>query len=369
MSPRPRNKKSRTLPDNLYFDDRHKTYHYRRPDTGKKTSMGKDRDAAIRAARTLNNMLAPGGDLVAKVMYGNPTMGEFLKVYLNEILPPRELAQATLDLYQVRCRQIDDAFGERAINMIPLRDIAVFLDSFPPRSSNQLRATLCDVFQQAAAKGYIEDNPAAVTIPKIEKKARKRHTLEGLMQIRSCSPPWLQNAIDLGLITAQRREDILAMKFEDVKDGYLHVVQKKTKRWSNAGYLRLKVTPQLQMVISRCRDSVPSPYLIHRRPDRLDSKQRQNKTHWTRIEERYLTRAFKEARDQAKAYPHLQPEEQPGFHQIRALSQHLYKKAGKDPQKIAGHANPSSTKNYLVGHDEIIWTEVDADLQIKGITP
>jgi hypothetical protein len=29
----------------------------------------------------------------------------------------------------------------------------------------------------------------------------------------------------------------------------------------------------------------------------------------------------------------------PGFHEVRALSLHLYKKAGKDGQKIAGHAS------------------------------
>ncbi|SQH34364.1 putative family S43 non-peptidase protein [Pseudomonas mucidolens] len=34
----------------------------------------------------------------------------------------------------------------------------------------------------------------------------------------------------------------------------------------------------------------------------------------------------------------------PGFHEVRALSLHLYKKAGKDGQKIAGHASEGMTK-------------------------
>jgi hypothetical protein len=51
-----------------------------------------------------------------------------------------------------------------------------------------------------------------------------------------------------------------------------------------------------------------------------------------------------------------------GFHEVRALSLHLYKKAGKDGQKIAGHASEGMTKNYQRDHDEIIWCELAADL-------
>lgn len=367
MSPRPRNRKNAGLPPNLYFDPRRNSYTYKRPDTGKKTGMGHDRDAAVKAARTLNNLLAEKTDLVRKVIGGTPTIEEFLRTYFEEILPPRELAKATLDLYQVRRRQIESAFPNRDIDSLVLREISELLDGLTPRASNQLRALLIDIFQQAAAKGYVQDNPAMLTIPKIEKKARKRHTLEGLMQIRTASPAWLQNAIDIALITTQRRDDILAMKFDDVRDGYLYVVQKKTKRSSDAGYLRMKVTAQLQGIINRCRDNVPSPFLIHRRPDRLDDNQRKHKTHWTRIEGRYLTRAFQDARAKANPYPHLQPAEQPGFHEIRALAQHLYKKSGKDPQKLAGHSKASTTKNYLADHEEIIWTDVVPDLQITDV--
>ena len=34
----------------------------------------------------------------------------------------------------------------------------------------------------------------------------------------------------------------------------------------------------------------------------------------------------------------------PGFHEVRALSLHLYKRAGKDGQAIAGHASEIMTK-------------------------
>lgn len=243
--------------------------------------------------------------------------------------------------------------------------IAEFLEPLTPRASNQARAILIDLFNHAAAKGLCPDNPAANTIPKIEKKQRKRHTVEGLKAIRDKSPRWLQNAIDLALITAQRRGDILDMKFEDVRDGYLYVVQNKTEKASDAGWLKIKVTDQLSEVLTRCRDDILSPYLVHRRPER--KKKREGKDHWTKVDERFLTRAFKDARDTAGCYSDLKEEEMPGFHEVRALSLHLYKRAGKNGQKIAGHATEGMTKNYEKGHEDVVWSEVEADLDIGEI--
>lgn len=52
----------------------------------------------------------------------------------------------------------------------------------------------------------------------------------------------------------------------------------------------------------------------------------------------------------------------------RALSLHLYKKAGKDGQTIAGHASEGMTKNYQRDNEEIIWSEAIPDLNISEIT-
>ncbi|HBP5242294.1 hypothetical protein EQH77_31310 [Pseudomonas aeruginosa] len=112
---------------------------------------------------------------------------------------------------------------------------------------------------------------------------------------------------------------------------------------------------------------MPSPFLIHRRPDRkLGLADR--KEHWTKIDERYLSRAFKEAREAAACYSGWKDEEMPGFHEIRALSLHLYKKTGKDGQKIAGHASAEMTKNYLRDHTDVVWSDAIPDLDISQIS-
>lgn len=43
-----------------------------------------------------------------------------------------------------------------------------------------------------------------------------------------------------------------------------------------------------------------------------------------------------------------------GFHEMRALSLYLCKKAGKDGQKIARHASEGMTRNYQRDHAEIV---------------
>lgn len=108
------------------------------------------------------------------------------------------------------------------------------LDALTPRTAKQCRAFLTDIFNHAAAKGLCPDNPAASTINRIEKKLRKRHTVDGLKAIREKASAWLQNAIDLAMITAQRQTDILDMRFDGVRDGFLYVVQKKSAKASDA---------------------------------------------------------------------------------------------------------------------------------------
>lgn len=368
MAPRPRSPKNKGLPPNLYANNGGESFKYRRPDSGAWHGMGTDRHRAIQAAKQLNSLLMAGSDLVAGVIGATQTMAAFLETYEQDILPHRDLAKATMDLYRVRAKQVKAAFGDRPIDQITIRHIAEMLDGMTPRAANQARALLVDVFNHAASKGLCPDNPAASTIPKIEKKQRKRHTVEGLRAIREKAPAWLRNAIDLALITAQRRGDILSMKFSDVHDGGLHVVQSKTEKASDAGWIKFALTKELADVISRCRDDIVSPFLVHRKPERKKQSQARGKEHWTKVEERFLTREFKNARDAAGCYSTWTEAEQPGFHEVRALSLHLYKRAGKDGQRIAGHTTEGMTRNYQKDHEDIIWSEVVADLDIKEIS-
>lgn len=368
MAPRRRSKQSAGLPPNLYMVAG-KYYQYRRPTDGKRFGMGADKARAVAAAQQLNSMLSglPGSDPVARVTRtGAESFREFLKVYYGEILPKKNIAEKTRKIYGWQRPHIESALGDIPTDGIDVREVSKFLAGFPPRSSNQYRSTLIDIFRHAAARGLVRENPAELTIPQSETKARKRMTLDLYQAIHANAEPWLQNAMDLALLTLQRRGDIVAMKWENIQDGYLYVIQAKTKK-HDTGYLRIRIGQDLERVLRRCRDHVASPFIVHRRPVTQNKAQRDALEHWTQVRGDYLQKRFAEVRNALPEMDSMADPERPTFHEIRSLGIKLYRESGVDPQRLAGHASEQMTKNYEAGYDEIRWVEVDASgLKLPG---
>jgi integrase len=373
MAARPRQKSNLDLPPNLYRAD-NAGFRYRRPDNGTWHGMGSDKAKAVAAAKKLNSLLVAAPlDLVATVMGEIPTFGKFSAHYQNEVLPTRNLAPKTLKQYAMRIKQANGWWEKITIDSITLKMVSDKLDTLTDISSNEMRNKLIDIFAHAIAKGLCPDNPVVLTLPKKTKKSRKRLTLDGLTAIRSICEPWLQNAIDLALLTTQRRSDILKLKWKDIRDGWMYIAQEKTTESSDdefeeltgAGYIRIKIDSEIQAVLDRCKsDNILSPFVVHRRPKRIDPRFNKDREHWTQIDLNYLTREFSRARDKVNPYPNLTSKQQPSFHEIRALSIHLYKQMGRDPQALAGHANPEMTEVYAVGHGNIVWNDVEVGLKL-----
>jgi len=122
-----------------------------------------------------------------------------------------------------------------------------------------------------------------------QKRQRERLSVEQYRKIHAAAPPWLQNAMDVALITLQGRNEVTHMKFADIKDECLYVVRQKTKEHTEHAYLEIVIGKELDKVIKRCRGSSISKYIIHRR-----TKQVSNEA---------LTRSFKTVRD--KVFPKL----------------------------------------------------------------
>lgn len=180
---RPRSQKNKDLPPGLYRNG--KAWRYLHPTDGTWHGMGTNKVAAIAAAKELNIMLSEPSDLVKGVMGRRKTMGEFTKFFEEEIMPPRELSTHTIRQYKDRLRIFDSKWKNTALEDITLLAINEMLDERPNSTSNLLRLLLIDVMANAVAKGLIDTNVAANTLPKIIKKVRKRHTLEGLAAIRA----------------------------------------------------------------------------------------------------------------------------------------------------------------------------------------
>ena len=368
---RSRHKGNKDIPANLYRDNGN-SWRYRHPVTGKFHAMGTDRNKAFQAARKLNALLIVEEDIFAKVAGRTVNFQIFSEQYLAEKRRKdgRPISENTRHTNQVQLNRLWKVWGNKELDSITLKMVNEYLDSLTPSNSKSVRSLLCNIFDVAVSKGLCPDNPARITLSRYVPKQRKRHTVEGLRIIRSHSPLWLQNAIDLSLLTTQRRSDIVKIRWTDIHDGYIHIAQQKTtddpmddfEVLDGSGYIRIKIDDELQQVLDRCKsDNVPSPFVIHHVPKRKVKNAK--KEHWTQILPLYLSEEFLRIVKLSNAYPKLEGRQIPTFHEIRVLAIFLHKKAGRSAQALAGHSSVKMTEHYESG-DEIIWNDVDVGIKL-----
>src|SRR5690554_1009968 len=355
MAPRRRLPKNKGLEPNLYPNTKGGTiyFRYRHPITKEWFPMGSDRTAAQAAARQLNARLMQGQDLVGIVLgTANQTMAALIKRFREEHLPEKKLAASTQKIFEYRLNRIEKDLGPDLLETFDVQKTADYLDeNFQRDAYVKHRSVLIELFRFAIMKGlYKGDNPAEITYAKSDYgKERQRLTIQGYQAIynhENC-PDWLRNAMELSLITLQGRNEICNAKFTDVSDGIWRVVRQKTQEHDWA-YLEIEVTPAIEAIIQRARRSdVISPYIIHRRPERIVKSR--EKSHWSQILPNFLSQTFREVRDATTHFKKMKPRERPTFHEIRALGAWLYEKQGFDRagyvQQLMAHAAAKMTRS------------------------
>ncbi|MGS0737264.1 phage integrase Arm DNA-binding domain-containing protein [Pseudomonas sp. GG8] len=357
MAPRPRNTGSKDLPPNLYrkTDARNGVtyYTYRDPVSGHVFGLGKDKEAAIREAVAANYSDQARPALIDRINAPLPvsaptkSFSDWIKEY-RSLYAKRGLAPATLKNTGMRLNRLDVQFGARSINQMVTMEIATYLSSLSSEGKGQMaramRSLLRDVFMEAIASGWCDKNPVNVTRTAKIKIKRERLTLElWKATYQEANKPWLKRAMELAVLTGQRRDDIGSMLFKDVSDGFLHVVQAKTgARLRISTELRLNaVSLDLSLVIKKCRDNVISKHLVHH------VKNFSTTGAGSKVSLASLTSAFAEARDKAALRLGIQLGKQPpSFHEMRSLSARLHAAEGRDPQKLLGHRSSTMTDLY-----------------------
>ena len=354
MAPRPRKRKHKGLEPNLYESNGY--YIYRRPDTGTRHGMGKDRSKAQDAARVLNVRLMSGADLVADVMgEAGITLKVAVKAWLNEWVDPSPLSEWTKDAKQGRGNRIVQDAGNTLLEHITTRWCAEYLSENHHNSAYvQYRSVLSQIFQFAQTKGWIDSDPVAPTRKNnYYKKQRGRLSVEQFQGIHAIADDWMQVAMELSLLCLFGRAEAVAAKYEDIKNGRLHYIREKTKERSKSAYVAIELTPAIEDLVKRSRLIEPvSPYIIHRKPLRMPSR-KANK-HWSQVTPDYLSREFEKLRDQIPSIKAMPVEARPTFHEIRSLGSRLLELKGtavEDIQALMGHADESMTQVYLDGHD------------------
>jgi hypothetical protein len=369
---RPRKKGKPAVP-NLYEDGGY--YSWRHPVTGKTYGLGRNRQAAIHQAIEANLHVE---ELIAKPRLldrltddADRTVARWIERYESEVLPERDYKRATERLARAMGRAVVKAHGEFHIaRWTPLHAnelIRSYARQGKRQMALQLRSYLIDLCGEAVNAGWLPSNIAAnIRTPKVTVQ-RARLALEDFLAIYAKAGeihhPWVQRAMELALVTGQRREDLAAIEFAPsktakswVEGSWMRVIQQKTKNTEGARIaiplsLRLQaVNWSVGEVVSRCRDNVLSRFLLHHshRGARIQPGDP--------IGLQSLTRTFSEAL-KASSVAWEEGRTPPSFHEIRSLSKRLYDQQGTDTKALLGHKSDKIAATYADPR-EPRWIEV-----------
>lgn len=322
---------------------------------------------AINTAHICNGELIKKIEKADVILGSIMTMSKWCEHFENVILPKKKLAANTMRDYKNQLKRIKLHFKDADIGAMNVLDVSAFLDGITataPVLSNRTRTLMIMLFKHAIAKGYLENNLAEQTMPAINEKQRKRLTYEQFKAIFNFkqeingeiieAPTFLKIAMRLAFVTLQREGDVVKMRYDDIVDGKLRVKQEKTGK-----QIGIHIFADLQKVINDSRDSVLSPYIVHRDPKKnIPFKGR---SHYTQCSKDYISRAFSEIRDLLPDFKNMKEAEKPTFHEIRATAIKWYEDQGIDIQLLAGHSSRKMTEHYKKGHDD--WQTV----KVSGI--
>ncbi|HBM9257138.1 TPA: phage integrase Arm DNA-binding domain-containing protein [Citrobacter freundii] len=365
MAARPR-KNNVSVPNlyPLYSRKVNKVYwRYKHPITGKFHALGTNEAEAIAIATEANTRLAEQrtrqilaiSDRIATSKGKAITTSTWLDRYQAIQDDRLKSGDIRLNTYKQKAKPVSllrERAGMKLISTVDVRDIAQLLEEYisagQPRMAQVVRSVLIDVFKEAQHYGEVPPgyNPALATKQPRRKITRQRLSLEEwqkIFDIADTSHRYMGNAMLLALVTGQRLGDISKMKFSDIWDDHLHVIQEKTgSKIAIPLSLRLNaINWSLRDVVARCRDYAVSPYLVHFFRTTSQAKR------GAQVKSNTLTMNFSKARDLAGIdWGDGSPAT---FHEQRSLSERLYKEQGLDTQKLLGHKTQQQTDRY---HDD-----------------
>ena len=365
MAARPR-KNNVSVPNlyPLYSRKVNKVYwRYKHPVTGKFHALGTNEAEAIAIATEANTRLAEQrtrqilaiSDRIATSKGKAITTSTWLDRYQAIQDDRLKSGDIKLNTYKQKAKPVSllrERAGMKLISSVDVRDIAQLLDEYitagQPRMAQVVRSVLIDVFKEAQHYGEVPPgyNPALATKQPRRKIARQRLSLEEwqkIFDIADASHRYMGNAMLLALVTGQRLGDISKMKFSDIWDDHLHIIQEKTgSKIAIPLSLRLNaINWSLRDVVARCRDYAVSPYLVHFFRSTSQAER------GAQVKSNTLTMNFSKSRDLAGIdWGEGSPAT---FHEQRSLSERLYKEQGLDTQKLLGHKTQQQTDRY---HDD-----------------
>jgi hypothetical protein len=345
-------------------------YIVRNPISGKKRRFVKEAEAQARSSAIDVAEWVEKERQAQLCDAGQPTIKGVIQAWREDRLRFMPWSKGTAKNYACQMNKIDRDIGHRFIARTDCKFLTAWIQEFAerPDTFNGWRDTFVLLWEYAASKDLIRGDNQALKILKrstglileANRKERIGLTIEGFKAVRAHAEPWLRLAMDAALLTLLRRNEIISMMHRHFRNGYLFVICKKTKTQSDASFIKIKLTPELEGLRARALalDKIESEYLIHREPERSHKKPAESKAHWTAVSPDYLTKAFLAARTACGDWEHLKPKQRPSFNEIRGLGARTYElllgSGGTGLQNLMAHADPKTKEIYLQGGPEAL---------------
>ncbi len=324
-------------------------------------------------AVSLDSIIRESGGIKGEAL----PFSEHIDNIMKRAIADEKPSASTLADWKSDAERVKEFFNDISSCDIELEHVNVFIQHFHSEASanvqNRKVSFLKKLFSYAVDESLMFDNPATrKKMRRVEGKKRQRLSLEQLIAIRGAADLWLRTAIDIALQTTHARLEVSRIRYsiKEPKNGIcgcvwfeqptngihgIMYIHRQKVQHKEASHVAIPIGTELKRIIDESRDSVASPFIVHRIPER-NNKRSKEVSHPTQVAPDYLSRSFSKLRDKLGIAANLDIDERPTFHEIRALSAHLFDNQGVDPQARMAHSDAKSTKIYTQNHIE--WVEV-----------
>jgi integrase len=261
---RQRNKEHQGLPTRWRWKDG--AYRYQVPKGQENQWDGK---TEFRLGGTLSEAYRTYAGRIARGDGGIQTFGQLIDRYLIDVTIEKSAAnqrEEVLHLSRIRemigHNNVDDF---QSVNAYQMRDRIkdATIKGTGETYANRQMERVKHLLTKAIEWGVITEHPMtnlkykAFPISKVKPQMRRAKSREAVLEVLPEAPKWLQNYVNLKLLTGLRMTDLLQLTVRDItNDGLLVHIQKTSG--STGRSLLFTLTPELKSVLSAIRRVTPT---------------------------------------------------------------------------------------------------------------
>ena len=314
---------------------------YKHPQMDKYESFGKDVHAANEMARIVNSKLSGETDRISRALRRTdmPLFSEVIDKFIKERPAALRWSASTLKQHTYKLARMRDYGGDRVYEDTDVLFFSKMIEDLFEGTSQRPAIILCrqlDAFAMGRGMRLGLNVGDRILEPAREPRQRQRiKNYDHYLQIRDCAEPWLQDAMDLALISLQPRQVLCSIHLGMIVDNKLRVWREKTDT-----HIEIEIGESLRSVIARRREEalrLGTRKLLCRAP-----------LHGNKVDvlPSMLTLAFTQAVTKSGLYQSSPPT----LHELRSLGSRLYELRGFDKkviQNLMGHRQEATTDIYL----------------------